>query len=74
MKPLKRAIADFEKAQKHLDKCEKELNKSVGPLLKECGEDLYAIQGLIEQLPKGYNGTRKLYELIYRIQKSSIKN
>ena len=76
MKPLKRAIADFEKAQKALDAMEKSLNKSVGIELKKIGVDfedmvedhIHEIQGLIEKLPIKYGGTRRLYELIYRIQ------
>lgn len=75
VKPFKRAVADFNRAKKRLDKMESDLGKSVGKELEKIGIDfdnlntnhVNDIQGIIEQLPKSCEASRRLYELIHHI-------
>ncbi len=56
------SIKNFERALEKLDEAEKELNRSLEPLLKGATDEI--LLELIEILPVHYKGVRRLYEAL----------
>lgn len=65
MENLDKCIADFNAAMQSLKDKEKELNEAVTALrwTEQSNEE---IMELIDRLPKGYKGVRRMYEFMER--------
>lgn len=67
---MTKEILKFRKALENLKKAETELNAVVSPLMKEASMD--TLQNLIDVLPREYNGTRRIYEAMLKLDKNEI--
>lgn len=61
-------IAEFEKARDALEAASERLDRSVESSLTECGDDESALHDLVDELPRGYDNTRRVHEKILRLR------
>ena len=65
---MKQEIRAFVEAQEALRKAEAALNAKVQVRLNAAKDDEDQLQALIDELPKGYRGTRRLYQRIAELE------
>lgn len=72
---LSRAIENFIKVSEKLKRAEKRLNKALNPIFSSLIEkkDAEGIESLAQELPRGYMGARKLYEVLIRWENTGQK-
>jgi hypothetical protein len=67
MKEIKSAVKGFKRAKEKLTLSCHVLNTAVETIINN-NPTIEELEGLIDELPKDYTGTRRVYELIYRKQ------
>jgi hypothetical protein len=61
---IAQAIADFSEAVDTLERKETVLNEFVNQEMAKCTK-IDDVQGLIQSLPRGYKGVRRLYDRVH---------